>query len=259
MSPIKFIKSSVFLSFISLGVITSVSSFSAENPVNNPANNPNSLPSTSTFTASPNASMSMNNLILNNGIYVLGDLGAASLQTPSENLPNTNDASHAKYQFAWGLGLGYLYFDTQYQFVGVELGYDHNGKAIYKGTVSSGSEMGNSVQTNIEQYDFDMLFDLGFTTPIGLNIIGKAGMARVSQNISGQSDGTPNAFTGRNDLTRYVPKAEIGLGWIANSNTDVLLNYARLFGKDINNFPADNSKIFANNILTLSVSYVLPE
>ena len=227
MSPAKFIKTNLFFSSIALALITSISAFAASDTN-----------------------------ILDNGIFLNGDLGASQIKSPDQALPNTTDSSHKKYQFTWGASIGYLYFDTTYQFVGVELGYDHLGKAIYKGTVVNTS---NSVQTDLEQYDFDMLFDLGVTTPIGLNLIGKAGIARVSQNLSGQSSQTPDAFTGRDKLTRYVPKAEIGVGYIANSNTDILLNFAHIFGEDSNNFPANSSKIFSNNTLTLSITYVLPQ
>ena len=196
-----------------------------------------------------------NDQVLNDGIFIALKLGANKVHSPDENMLNAQNPSYQRYKPMIGANLGYLYFDTSYLFTGVQLGADYFSEKSYKGSFE---ELGSS-QVKILQYDFDMLFDVGLTTPVGLNLIGKLGVARVTQRFDGRNSGSEISFTGRTQLTRYQPKAEIDVGYICNSNTDLVLAYSHIFGQSPNHFPVDNNKILSNDAITVTVNYVLPE
>ena len=191
--------------------------------------------------------------VLNDGLWVGGKLGVASLQSPDQGLLNASDTSERKINPAFGGTMGYLYFDTNSIFTAVQLGAD-----FYENTAYKGSFNGDSTKANISQYDFDMLFDVGFAAHNGFNLIGKLGMARVTQTFSDRNNNSSVSLTGNDRLTRYQPKAELDMGYIIDSNTDLVLAYSRIFGNSDKNFPVDNNKILTNNALMLSLNYILP-
>jgi len=192
---------------------------------------------------------------LDDGIFIAAKFGGTKLKSPNQNLLNSTSATHRPITPAWGANIGYLYFDTNYLFTAVQLGFNDYGDTSYKANFGT-----DSANAKVFQYDFDMLFDIGLAAKNGLNLIGKLGIARVTQDFIGRDANTEISFTGdRDHLTRYRPKAELDLGYICNSSTDLVLAYSHIFGTSNNNFPVNDNNIFTNNTLMLTLDYVLPE
>ncbi len=202
-----------------------------------------------------NNNATFTNKILNDGIFVDFKVGASKIQSPNENLLNSTDASHREISPAMGANLGYLYFNTDYLFTDIQLGFNYYGESVYKGSFSDGS----SEKTGVSQYDLDMLFGAGLASDMGLNIGVKAGVARVTQTFKDRSGDAYDSLQDRDNFTRYRPKAELDLGYIIDSNADLVLAYSRIFGTSEHNFPVSNNSIMTNNTLMLSLIYVLPE
>lgn len=193
--------------------------------------------------------------ILDDGIYLNFKAGVSQFESPDQNLLYATDASHRLYGPTAGADIGYLYFTTDHLFTDVQLGANYLGNMVYKGSFSDGS----STRSSIEQYEFNMLFGLGAASNTGFNIGGKFGVARVTQLFKDLSGQAGDSLTGRSDLTRYRPKAEVDLGFVLNSSTNLTLSYAHIFGRSETNFPVNNDRIFTSNTLMLGVTYVLPD
>lgn len=189
------------------------------------------------------------------GSFISGDMGATQLSTPSNGFPGGTDTKVNRVNLTWGVSLGYNYAPSASHFFGVEMGFNHFGRFKYNGTVA-----GTTYNTNIRQYDFDFLFDIGVVSQFGLNATLKLGASRVTQQSSGGSALTPNIYKRTdNTLTHYRPKAEIQVGFMPNSSLNIALNFSHLFGRSSGSYPILNNKTISNNSLTLNVQYTIPQ
>lgn len=182
-------------------------------------------------------------------------VGASRLSLPNSNLPNSSNASFQRAGLAWGAVGGYNYALSPNRLIGIEMNFNDYAKAKYKGTVS-----GTSYKAEVNQYDVDMLLDLGLVSDAGINGTVKFGLARVSQRTTGINGLSTDTFTrGENTLTRYRPKAELQLGFMPDTQWNIAVIWSHLFGKSASSYAIDNKKTISNDSVMLSLQYTIPQ
>lgn len=122
-------------------------------------------------------------------------------------------SAKAKSNFGFGVGAGYHYAIADNTTMGLGLSYTNWGKN--KAANGNASDKLTS---------FNILATLQTALGNGFNVLGKAGMARVHQEVTGSSGtkGTTN---------KWLPLAAVGFNYAVVENVTLGAEYDHLFGK----------------------------
>lgn len=162
------------------------------------------------------------------GLYIGGNLGAASLDITKlqsskvlfpKKYPNLQSLDMTNnFNFAWGVFGGYQYAIMNNVSVGAELGYNDNGYAKSKEHL---------VEINYNSTDIDLLGTASYYFSRQLSVIAKAGVARVTQELSSHHID----FASEN-MIGYAPEVVLGLGFSPIQNINLTLEFDHIFGED---------------------------
>ncbi len=178
-----------------------------------------------------------------NTFYVSGDFGAGALATPAKNLPDTSDTVSSSYFntfFSGGGSIGYRRAINPMFSLGVEGGYDYNGKAQYKQSYAYYPPYygEDTITNNITSQDFHLLSTGTFYFYNGFNVFGKAGVADVHQtlrvNYNNPWDIVP-VNLGDETTNAYKPMVATGIGY-SFRNVDIYAQYSHIFGDNAQDF-----------------------
>ena len=173
-----------------------------------------------------------------NSIYISGDAGWGLLATPNDYLFDKdtvtagliiNGQSFERGSFAGGANIGYNRALSQNVLVGAEFGYDYNGQSKYTITYNDGISA-NDVTTKfkITSQDLHLLATATYLLNNGINVFGKAGVARVDQkfDVSGAHSNDSN-----DKATEYQPMIAAGIGY-QYKMANLFVQYSHIFAKD---------------------------
>lgn len=161
-----------------------------------------------------------------NNMYISGEVGYGSLDTPSDNLAQGVSYSSGSVAASFNIGFTHLvYKNTNNLLLGIELGYDYNGQSQY--TVSSGDD---SSSMEIVSSDFHLLGTATYLFQNGINFFAKAGPAFVKQDLD-FSSGDDSDQTNDNSKSQCDPMLAVGGGY-QYKNLNFYFQYNHIFGKD---------------------------
>ncbi len=173
-----------------------------------------------------------------NSVYISGDAGFGLLATPDDYLFNKNTVtdgliisgqSYERGSFAGGANIGYNRALSQNVLVGAEFGYDYNGQSKYSITYNDGISANNvTTKFKVTSQDLHLLATATYLLNNGINVFGKAGVARVDQrfDVSGaHSDG------GNDKAIEYQPMVAAGIGY-QYKMANLFVQYSHIFAKD---------------------------
>lgn len=176
-----------------------------------------------------------------NYFYISADGGWTTLHTPSQNLPDVPyavDASYSNHSGGLGISIGYSRTIISSLSLGLEAGYDYNGSSRYKQDYSSGPDFYYYNNEYIfTSKDFHTLATGKVNFNGGLNVFGKAGVARVHQtmdNSYGVNVDNPNYIPrGAVDGTRPMVAGGIGYNY---KFMDIYAQYSHIFAANESDF-----------------------
>jgi len=164
-----------------------------------------------------------------NNIYISGEIGYGSLDTPSNDLPE--DVSYSSGDAAASANIGFthlVYRNINNLLLGIEFGYDYNGQSKY--TAGSGDD---SISMEVISSDFHLLASATYLLSNGINFFAKAGPAYVKQELDFSSD--DNEQTEDTSKSQCEPMIAAGLGY-QFKNFNFYFQYNHIFGKDAQNW-----------------------
>lgn len=162
-----------------------------------------------------------------NNVYVSGEIGYGSLDTPDHDLPEV--LSHSSGSIAASANIGFtklIYRNIDNLLIGVELGYDYNGQSKY--TQGSGDD---AVNMEVVSSDLHFLATATYLLPSGINIFAKTGPAYVKQDLDFSSGQDDSHFSTETSKSQFKPMVAAGIGY-QFKNLNIYFQYNHIFGKD---------------------------
>ncbi len=175
-----------------------------------------------------------------NYFYVSADGGWTTLHTPSQNLPNAPyviGATNSNHSGGLGVSIGYSRAIIPLFSLGLEAGYDYNGRSKYTQDYSGPGFTNDTIQYVFTSKDFHLLATGKMNFNGGLNVFGKAGMAQVHQTMDGEyglNAYNPNYIPeGSVDGTRPMVAGGIGYNY---KFMDIYAQYSHIFAANESDF-----------------------
>ena len=196
------------------------------------------------------------------GLYVQMQGGVGGIDTrnypensdPYDNVVLTDGISYR-------LSAGYISMHQSFNY-GFELGYAGYPNNTY--SFSFPTLPAEGVQ-QYQGYVIDCLgvlkLDLNSVLNHDIYLLGKTGVARVSQTFNGRSAALNTVFTFNKTVNQFEPEVVGGIGYSVNKNFDINLNYHQIFAGSADPVanPVDNSnkltQISSVHLLMAGVTY----
>lgn len=166
------------------------------------------------------------NPVPKNNVYIAGEVGYGSLDTPSNDLPKEVSFSSGSVAASANIGLTHLvYRNINNLLLGIEFGYDYNGQSKY--SEGSGDD---SFSMEVVSSDFHLLGTATYLFSNGINFFAKAGPAFVKQELD-FSSGDDTDQSKDTSKTQNKPMVAAGVGY-QFKNLNFYFQYNHIFGKD---------------------------
>jgi opacity protein-like surface antigen len=181
------------------------------------------------------------------GIYVggLGGWSFADSPTTGQMVATSKD----NHNYTLGGTVGYNYAINQNWLTGFEVSYLNFGETKYN------ASYGN---TNLKNYGVQLMATGTYLMANGFNVFAKAGAIDQTMTSSNNMYAL-NSNNGNTKITKWLPAAAAGVGYMPTQNLNIALQYERTFGTnwDNNNLSA-TPKPMTQNAVTLGVTYTFP-
>uniref|UniRef100_UPI0039F7148C outer membrane protein n=1 Tax=Piscirickettsia salmonis TaxID=1238 RepID=UPI0039F7148C len=187
-------------------------------------------------------------LATNPGVYIGLNLGYGGMDTPKltqDTFKSEVRSSASLRGFSGRVNAGYLWSKNSINY-GAELGY-----ATYENNqYSAWNAKGRRFNVIYSGYNIDLLGVIQYDFTPNWNILGKAGVAYVSQKTTG-------GFTRTNDNKNTIlPEIALGAGYKFANGVGLNLTASHIFGSQPTALGKDNiNKIASVDMITVGISY----